>query len=107
MCSEFKGWGFDQEGSQLWYVGRLEQMVLALAMYRGGPRRPGRLLGSSGATRKKQGSKATRTLELQENRRCLVSWLTRGYVACKTASICPPFLDPSKVIGDEILKINF
>jgi hypothetical protein len=32
MCSDFKSWGFDLEGSQLWYVGRLERMVLALAM---------------------------------------------------------------------------
>jgi hypothetical protein len=67
MCSEFKGWGFDQEGSQLWYVGRLERMVLALAMY--GGVRVGQVdaLDRPGATRKKQGSKATRTIGASGN----------------------------------------
>jgi hypothetical protein len=56
---------------------------------------------------KNRGARRPGLLELQEIRRSLVSWFTRAYVACKTASIYPPFWDPDKVIGDEIVKINF
>jgi hypothetical protein len=71
-------------------------MILALAMYWGV--RVGQVdsLDRPAPLEKNKGARRPGLLELQEIRRSLVSWLTRAYVACKTASICPSFLDSGK-----------